>query len=699
MFFSGSKNIEIRYFFLTLLLDNSDERMIKMVRILLFTFCFLAVATTYAQPDNVWAFMIGDPDGNEYVGYDVAVDAGGDVYATGYFVGTTNFNPAGTANLSSSGSADVYLAKYTTAGVYVWALKIGSAGDDRGRAVTVDSNGDVYLTGTFTGTANFNPAGTYNLISSGTDIFVAKYTSAGAFVWALNIGSAGTDHGYDIVTGPSDTVFVTGDFTGTADFDPVGTANLVSAGAEDIFVAKYTSAGVYVSAFNLGSTGTDIGQGIAVNPSNGNVHVTGSISATVNFNLAGTYTLTSLGSGDIFLATYNNQNAFQWAFAIGNSYGDDVSYGVAVDGNNNISITGKYTGSFGSPTDFDPDAGTANLVTGVTGTQDIFIAQYTSAGAYRWVVKRGQSSSSVDVGYRIAVDGNANVYMTAVYALGGYISYVEKLNSSGTSQWNLQIAGAINDVNGGRGIAVDGSGYVYVTGYFNSTANFNPNGSPARNITTNGTAGYVKPFLAKYGLSLMPVELRTFSGKCQPTLDPTQKRITLNWSTASETNNNYFNIQRSKDPSSAVWETLGTVNGGGNSSTIRDYEFIDNSEAGNHISHMLYYRLKQTDYDGKSEYFGPIAISPECSGGWEFSVVNNPVANNELSCTLTVPDDDQVEFQVFDISGQLLSSGSLNVVKGSNWIQLSVVELASGMYFVKAFNKEKSFVSRFVKSR
>lgn len=666
----------------------------------------MATASIYAQPACRWAYLVGDYEDLNYLGYDVALDSTSNMlFATGYFSGTNDFNIDTAAvavnSLTSYGSNDVYIGKYGTAtGAYQTAWKIGGTGDDQARSIALDNSGNVYVIGYFNGTANFNPGGTATITSAGSsDVFVAKYNSSGTYQWAVNIGGAGADFGNDIAVDNKGHVYVIGTFSVIANFDPVGTYTLAPVGGNDAFVAKYSSStGVFISAFNIGSTTADIGSGIALDTAGGRVYVTGSFTGTADFDPVGTATITASGSNETYLAAYDSLFAYQWSFKIGNT-GDDGGRSVVVDVSGNISVTGYFSATV----DFDPSGSAANITSaGLAGNQDSYVAQYTSAGAYRWAQKSGNSLSDVDVGYRVAVDLNKNVYASGTLALLTANSYLIKYNSAGTIQWTLSLAGSGNfptDGNSGRGIATD-KDTLYYTGYFNGSPYFDPTASTFQ-ITSapNGVGGYRKPFLARYGPApaLMPIELLSFSGKCQPTLDPSQKRITLDWATASETNNNYFSIERSNDPLSEAWENLGTVAGAGNSSTARTYEFIDNSEAGNHISQLLYYRLKQTDYDGKYEYFGPVAISPQCSKVWEFNIVNNIVINNEVNCTLSVPDDDVVQLQVFDISGQLLSSVLLNVTKGSNWFQLNVSQLAAGTYFIKASNGEKYLHSKFVK--
>jgi hypothetical protein len=176
------------------------------------------------------------------------VDSSGNVYTTGYFKSTADFDPdAGTQDLTSAGSDDVFVSKLNSSGDYVWAKKFGGGGIDNGLSVAVDSSGNVYTTGLFSATADFDPGvGTQDLISVNSfDVFVSKLNSLGAFEWAKQFGGAGYDTGRSVTVDASGNVYATGNFDSTVDFDPgVGIQNLVSAGGYDVFVSQLSPLGV-----------------------------------------------------------------------------------------------------------------------------------------------------------------------------------------------------------------------------------------------------------------------------------------------------------------------------------------------------------------------------------------------------------------------------------------------------------------------
>jgi hypothetical protein len=228
--------------------------------------------------------------GND-LAYGIAADASGNVVMTGTFSGGIDF---GGGALWTAGSSDVFLVKLTGAGNYVWARRMGGAYDDASRALTVDGSGNAIVTGYFYGTVDFG-TGAYTSLSF--DMFVAKYAAAnGAPVWARAAGGVDLDEGDAVVTDASGNVVVTGSFAGTANF---GGGAVTSAGASDVFVAKYgASDGRYLSARRYGASGGDRPGGVDLDGA-GNVVLTGNMQGTVDF---GAGPMTSAGGNDAFLA-------------------------------------------------------------------------------------------------------------------------------------------------------------------------------------------------------------------------------------------------------------------------------------------------------------------------------------------------------------------------------------------------------------
>ena len=423
--------------------------------LLLFSTLFFHL-NTYAQRWD-WAKKGGGSSSDG--GYGIAVDGAGNTYVTGYFEGTASF---GGTSLTSSGGKDVFVAKYDTSGNLLWAKKGGGTDWDEGYGIAVDSAGNTYVTGYFEGTASF---GGTSLTSSGSnDVFVAKYDASGNVLWEKKAGGTNFDKGRGIAVDGSGNAYVTGEFSGTASF---GGTTLSSSGTyiADIFVAKYDASGNVLWAKKAGGSSWDEGRSIAVDGS-GNTYVTGYFLGTANF---GGTTLTSSGSNDVFVAKYDASGNVLWAKKGGGSSLDGGS-GIAVDGSGNAYVTGEFSGtaSFGGTT------------LSSSGGSDIFVAKYDASGAVLWAKKAWGTSD--DLGFGIAVDGSGNTYVsgffegtasfggTTLSSSGSRDIFIAKYDASGSVLWAKKAGGTSDDE--GEGIAVDGAGNTYVTGYFEGTASF-----------------------------------------------------------------------------------------------------------------------------------------------------------------------------------------------------------------------------------
>ena len=389
----------------------------------------------------MWARQFGGSGSDR--GFGITVDASGNVYTIGDFRGTADFDPdAGIANtLTSAGTTDVFVSKLNSSGNFVWAKRFGDTLTDAGYGVAVDASGNVYTTGGFSSTVDFDPGdGTSNLVSAGSsDVFVSKLDSSGNFVWAKRFGGTLSDVANDLAIDGSGNVHTTGYFNGTVDFDPGdGTSNLVSAGTTDVFVSKLDSSGNFVWAKRFGGTSSDEAYGIDLD-SSGNVYTTGFFYLTADFDPgSGTSNLTSVGSDDGFVSKLTSSGDFVWARQIGGSSGGYPEE-IEVDSSGIVHITGYFQGTV----DFDPGADTSNLTS--AGSLDIFVSKLTSAGDYAWAVRFGGTSS--DWGRSIALDSSSNVYTAGYFnstvdfdpgagtcnktSAGLHDVFVSKLNSAG----------------------------------------------------------------------------------------------------------------------------------------------------------------------------------------------------------------------------------------------------------------------------
>ena len=264
--------------------------------------------------------------------HDIAVGTDGRVYATGYFDEKADFDP-GTGERFLEGREDTFIAVLNPNGSLNDVFQVEGSGSETGYGLALGPDGSIHLSGSFSGTADFNPgSGVHNLQSaSGTeDAFVLKLNGSGDFIWAAGMGgSTGRDRGYDIVVGSDGAVYTTGFFTGEGDFDP-GPAQHLLTGAgssqddEEVFISVLDAAGSYVWAGNMGGSYDDRGHAIALGL-DGYLHLTGRFRGTADFDPRGaTFKVSARGYSDSYLVKL----PARWAEIRGHKFNDLDGDGV-----------------------------------------------------------------------------------------------------------------------------------------------------------------------------------------------------------------------------------------------------------------------------------------------------------------------------------------------------------------------------------
>ena len=289
------------------------------------------------------------------------------------------------------------------------------------------------------------------------------YAQTSGFTWSKQAGGISSDQGQAIATDSNGYSYVTGYFSGTATF---GTTTLVSNGSKDVFIAKLDTSGNWLWAKQAGGTSDDEGRGIATD-AYGNSYVTGYFHASATF---GTMTLASNGDHDIFISKLDTNGNWLWAKQAG-GYIEDYGYSISTDSISNCYVTGYFRSSV--------NFGTTTLT--YSGGMDIFVTKLDSNGNWLWAKQAGGTSS--DYGQSITTDSLGNSCVTgyfigtATFGNTKLVSnsneedvFIAKLDASGNWLWARQAGGTSEDM--GYGIAMDGTGNCYVTGFFNSSANF-----------------------------------------------------------------------------------------------------------------------------------------------------------------------------------------------------------------------------------
>ena len=450
---------------------------------------------------NGWGTKWGDTGYEE--GRAVAFDSSDNIYI------------AGTTVHVSTGRNWGFVAKFDPCGQLQWSKSWGGLGLTQGYGVAVDSTGNVYTTGNFYGTCDFdpdNPGGPgfkTSVGGSSWDAWLNVFDSNGNFKWVRTWGGGYSDSGQNVCVDSSDGIYVSGFFCWTVDFDPDGgDSHQSNASSFDPFVCKYDSTGDFKWARTWGSPLDDRAWGVAAG--GGNVYVTGYFQdVNVNFNPDGSTLLSSNGGEDVFLSAFSASGAFQWAKSWGGTAAGimtDEGMGVAADISGNAYCTGYY---FGTNVNFNPDGSDPHSTPG--SGPDSFLSKWSASGVFQWA--RTWGGAYRDAGEGAAVDASGNVFVTGWFygsanfnpggsdqrtALGSYEdAYLSKFDSGGNYQWVHSYGSTNNDR--GLDVNVDDQGNICATGFFNGPANLAPaDGGCSEPPDNVSPAGGADAFLIRY---------------------------------------------------------------------------------------------------------------------------------------------------------------------------------------------------------
>jgi len=406
------------------------------------------------------------------VGNGIAIDDSGNIYVTGVFEGNVDFDPGPGVDVhSGKGYGAGFFSKFYADGEFQMARTWGgSVNGDLcvGFYISVDEFGNVYIVGSFTGTADFDPgpgmaeeASQPGLYST----FLSKFDQNGDFEWVRTL-STFAKYEYPYFSGIGidnlSNVYITGLFSGTTDFDPgPGIDEQTATGKYDIFLTKFDTDGNFQWARTWGGEdsaqeGADYqesGAGLAIDGSD-NVYVAGTFWGTADFDPGpGIEEHTSIGDYDAFLSKYDSSGTFQWA-----TTWDSTGWGIAWDGDSLIYVAGQT-----------PDGSDLN--------------KFDLWGSLQW-----SKSWGVTFPYDIALDGSGNVWVSGQFLDTADMApgpEVDEHTSNGDHDIFVSEFKADGDFTsaqtwGGEGwdwnidLEADDSGYVYLPGAFMGTVDFDP---------------------------------------------------------------------------------------------------------------------------------------------------------------------------------------------------------------------------------
>jgi len=469
----------------------------SLIIFILFILCFLFASDIKAQQYK-FAKRVGGTQFENAMG--IALDSMGNIIVSGYFSGTADFDP-GTTNytLTSNGGNDIFLAKYDSAGNFVWAIHVGGAGEEFNYTdPAVDEYGNIYLCGVFNSNTDFNPKGNAVIATNRgqQDGFVAKYDSTGLLQWVRGVGGALNDDVYRIDY-KNYLVLFAGSFADSSYVDDGLTITpLYGSGSADVVFGKFNPNGNLFWLNTLKGNGEDHSYNITAGI-NGKTYLTGTFEDTLIFDSGGVNPDTLFADGlTAFTASFSNFGNYYWSFPIENAY----PFGLKVDHNGDILTCGQFSNF----ADFDPDADTMTLI--AQGSFDGYFAKYTNGGNYVFAKRIGGNGS--DICYTIAELSNSSILVSGYFFNTADFDpdvTVASLNSNGFADIYLAHYDSLGNYLSAfgcgspafefcRNMTCNSIDEVFLCGGFEQVVDFNP--APA--INTLVSAGSRDGYFVKY---------------------------------------------------------------------------------------------------------------------------------------------------------------------------------------------------------
>jgi WD40 repeat protein/tRNA A-37 threonylcarbamoyl transferase component Bud32 len=385
----------------------------------------ILVAKYTAAGELVWARALGGRDDED--SYGMWVDDAGQVYVAGRFQDTVDFDRQhpGVHSLTAPGREAACLVKLSTEGQILWVQSFGGSGKAHLHRVTVDGVGNVYGTGVFNGTIDFDPGpGVQERTVFGNwDAFFVKLDRDGRLVWVRTLGGPFKDFGCNVAVDAAGNIFAAGSFRETALLDAGGgTCELHSPGKEAAFLLKLDRAGQVVWARTFGGQAFKATEGVAEDPTIGGnfdalevvtvdrfgyLYVVGTFEGAAEFDSRpGVCTLVSAGGTDAYVAKLDPQGTTVWARRIGGP-GSDAGHGVAVDAAGDIYVAGIFQ----RIAHFDPPRSLERLIS--KGGHDVFIVKLSRDNELQWARTLGGAGNDLADGF--ALDEAGHAYVTGSF--------------------------------------------------------------------------------------------------------------------------------------------------------------------------------------------------------------------------------------------------------------------------------------------
>ncbi|MDP4230733.1 MAG: SBBP repeat-containing protein, partial [Bacteroidota bacterium] len=418
--------------------------------------CLLKADQLMAHQENNWVRNPGVDNSDLQGGKGITTDVYGNSYVTGAFSGVANF---GGVTLSARGAEDIFLVKYRSDGSVEWAERAGGLGDyESGNSIATDLYDNVFVTGHCGPMSDFSG----DTVAEG-GFFIAKYFNDGSLAW---VRTAPNGDGRGLAVDGEGHIFATGAYR--QEYTQFGSIPLRgTAGDHELFLVRYDTDGDAIWAISGSGWLWDYGQSISVDTAD-NIYITGYFNFEMKLD---TNTLNTVGVFDnSFLAKYHLDGSLEWVKTVKGRGNGNNSNAITVDNEGNVYIAGSFSDTV--------DFGGGHII--CTKEGNFFIAKYHNDGTCEWA-----TSASSSNGYGLAVDRAGNIYVTGLFnssltnfggitlkgRLGSQYVFLAKYAPNGLTDWAISTSNG-GFSNKGLGVAVDPIGNIFVTGDFEDSSIF-----------------------------------------------------------------------------------------------------------------------------------------------------------------------------------------------------------------------------------
>ena len=597
-------------------------------------------------------------DGGMNQAFSIKTDNNCNVYTVGDFLGTVDFDPnASVMNLTSNAFGDAYVTKLDSAGNLIWAKNIqGTGGNSTSSGVAVDGQGNVYHSGVFTSTTDFDPGpGVFNLTNtmSGNRLFISKLDSNGNFKWAKDLGDAYAAFNKEqLLTLES-------------------SGNLIVHGIDSVYRVSPTGNVIWSSHFHAFS-GLNTSTYAYETDNSDNLFFAGGLGGSFDFDPGPGSAVLSSPNGDVYFAKYSSSGSYVWAKQIWSNtflYLENMA----------TSPTGEsyYTGSYNGTIDFDPGPGISNMTSSVN--DDVFLLKLDANGNYVWSISFGGTNSTLtqNRGLVIDVDANGNVILAGtiidttdidpspatkiIGAANGTRSFVAKYDANGNflngeSFGDPDLVGNISNLHAKNN-------ETYLTGSFFFTNDF----YPGPNVFTMNAFGGFETYIMKLDMTVnIPLPLHELDFTCEKI---NSNEVQLRWE-SQDSNTKLFEVQKSNN--GLDWKKLIEIN----PDASNDYSTRDI----NPHAPKSYYRINKVSLDNNTFYSETksLLFNDKLSA---ITVYPNPATN-----TFTIRSSKEFKnssLEIVNTFGQIVMEQKN--INGSEY-SINVLNLVPGLYILKLKN-------------